>query len=118
MGGFAATAEERGARFGLWRSAAHAGLACSHWWLAPAWPNIVDRFITALPDPADPHWRVSQAGRLALMANYPSESDRKVLRKALLRQPWSLESEVAASVVEAGIGLLRRSSGVPTADTE
>jgi len=36
LSAFGAQAEERGVRFGFARTAAHGGLACSHWWGHPA----------------------------------------------------------------------------------
>jgi hypothetical protein len=41
LGGIAASAERRGLDFALLRAAAHGGLACSHWWGTPWWPDIV-----------------------------------------------------------------------------
>lgn len=45
LGGIAASAERHGLDFALLRAAAHGGLACSHWWGTPWWPDIVNEFI-------------------------------------------------------------------------
>lgn len=57
---FGAQAENRGTRFGFARTAEHGGLACSHWWGHPHWPALVDRFMTALGNPADDHVAVDR----------------------------------------------------------
>lgn len=56
LAAFICQAEGRGVGFAFRRAAAHGGLACRHWWGHPGWPEVVDRFIRALDDPADPHW--------------------------------------------------------------
>ena len=56
LSAFAVQAEQRGARFGFARVAAHGGLACSHWWGHPRWPAQVDKLMKALDNPADDHW--------------------------------------------------------------
>jgi hypothetical protein len=50
LGGMAELAEERSNHFAFWRTAAHGGLACRHWWGTPTWPALVDRFLTTLDD--------------------------------------------------------------------
>jgi hypothetical protein len=52
LGGFAKQAADRGARFGLALAAAHGAAACPHWWGHPRWPDLVDRLMRALDDPA------------------------------------------------------------------
>ncbi|MFS8102087.1 hypothetical protein LFM09_33675 [Lentzea alba] len=56
LGAVAVLAEERSTRFAFERAAAHGGLACRHWWGTPTWPQLVDRFTTAVDDASDPHW--------------------------------------------------------------
>lgn len=56
LGTVAIQAEEHSAHYAFRRAAAHGGLACRHWWGTPTWPRLVDRFLTALDDPTDPHW--------------------------------------------------------------
>ena len=64
LSAFAAQAEDRGARFGFLRTAAHGGLACSHWWGHPHWAAQVEQFMKALGNPADDHWvPVASTGR-------------------------------------------------------
>jgi hypothetical protein len=48
LGGFARQAADRGARFGMARTAAHGALACPHWWGHPRWPDLVDRLLLGL----------------------------------------------------------------------
>lgn len=106
MGGFATTAEEHGVRYAFWRAAGHGGLACRHWWGTPSWPGLVDRFMHALDSPDDPHWR-DGAHWQALAGAAPTQAvDRAGLRRLLMRRPWTLDSDTAQWVVDAGIGFL------------
>lgn len=105
---FAATAEDIGARHALSRAAVHAGLACRHWWGAPAWSTLVDRFIRALDDPDDPHWGPDPASlRIRLVPEPAQVIDRARLRQLLLDEPWQLEATTARWIINAGIGFLR-----------
>jgi hypothetical protein len=107
LGGFAATAEDRGARYAFLRAAAHGGLACPHWWGTPGWPTLVGRFVRALDAPDEPHWRGETRWDMHLRAAPPQVADRAHLRRLLLREPWNLDAETAQWVVDAGIGFLR-----------
>jgi hypothetical protein len=62
LGGFAKQAADRGAQFGLALAAAHGALGCPHWWGHPRWPDLVDRLLIVLDDPANEHR--GQAGSL------------------------------------------------------
>ena len=107
LGGFAVTAEHRGARHALWRAATHGGLTCRHWWGTPTWPPLVDRFLHALDHPDDPHWGNDAISRKRPRTEPAQATDRAHLRHVLLGQPWSLEPEAAQWIVQAGIGFLR-----------
>jgi hypothetical protein len=83
LSALAAQAEDRGARFGFLRTAAHGGLACSHWWGHPHWPAQVEQFMKALGNPADDHWGPSGEYR----ARLPAEpADVRVRRGPRLRR--------------------------------
>jgi hypothetical protein len=73
---FAVQAEEHGVRFGFARTAAHGGLACSHWWGHPHWPAQVDQFMRVLSDPADDHWGPGGEYRANLPAEPAGVADR------------------------------------------
>jgi hypothetical protein len=107
LGGFARQAAERGARFGMARTAAHGALACPHWWGHPRWPDLVDRLLLALDDPADRHWGPAGEFRKHLPPEPPVVSDRKLLRQVLRSRPWDLSSESATWLITAGIRYLR-----------
>lgn len=107
LGGFAKQAAERGARFGFARTAAHGAVACPHWWGHPRWPDLVDKLLLALDDPADGHWGQEGESRRRLLPEPPDVADRKLLRQVLRSRPWDLSSESAAWLVSAGIGYLR-----------
>ncbi len=72
LGGFAKQAADRGAQFGLARTAAHGALACPHWWGHPRWPDLVDRLLIVLDDPANEHWGQGGELRRCLPAERPS----------------------------------------------
>jgi hypothetical protein len=103
LGGFAAQAEHRGARYGFVRTAAHGALACSHWWGHPHWPDLVTRFMRALDDPADMHWGENSELRANLPLEPAEVADRRRLRRILLSRPWELGKETAEWLVDAGI---------------
>ena len=84
---FAVLAEERGARSGFTRVAAHGGLACSHWWGHPHWPVQVDQFMKALGNPADDHWGPVGEHRTRLPAEPDDVADRARLRRLRCRGP-------------------------------
>jgi hypothetical protein len=107
LGGFAATAERRGARFALYRAAAQGGLACPHWWGTPTWPELVRTFVHVLDDPGHSHWGPDGSWRSRLPPEPAQVADRVRLRAILLNRPWDLEAEAAEWVVDAGIGYLR-----------
>jgi hypothetical protein len=107
LGGFAKQAADRGARFGLALAAAHGAAACPHWWGHPRWPDLVDRLMRALDDPADDHWGQDGEFKKRLLPEPPTMADRKMLRQVLRSRPWDLSSESAAWLVSAGIGYLR-----------
>jgi hypothetical protein len=100
---FGAQAEDYGVRFGFKRTAAHGGLACSHWWGHPRWPTQVDRFMKALDNPADDHWGSEGEHRVGLSAEPPDVGDRTRLRRLLLSRPWDLSTDAAQWLVHAGI---------------
>ena len=106
LGGIAASDERRGLDFALLRAAAHGGLACSHWWGTPWWPDIVTEFLARLEDPDHPHLgQGSHQARVA--ATQPAEVvDRCQLRRLLLDAPEALSDEGAAFCVAAGIGFI------------
>lgn len=104
IGGFARQAPDRGARFSLARAAAHGAASCRHWWGHPRWPDLVDRLLLALDDPADDHWGQDGKFRKRLSPEPSVVADRKLLRRVLRTRPWDLSSESAAWLVSAGIG--------------
>ncbi|WP_158854484.1 hypothetical protein [Saccharothrix deserti] len=107
LGTVAIQAEEHSAHFAFRRAAAHGGLACRHWWGTPTWPRLVDRFLTALDDPTDPHWG-PDGERFSRLPTRPARiKDNNGLRKLLLRHPWKLDTASADYLVTAGIGYLR-----------
>lgn len=100
---FAVQAEERGARSGLTRVAAHGALACPHWWGHPHWPARVGQFMTALDNPADDHWGPGGDGKARLPAEPADLTDRAHLRRALLSRPWELSADAAQWLADADI---------------
>ena len=114
LGGFAATAERRGARFALYRAAAHGGLACPHWWGTSTWPELVRTFVRALDDPGHSHWGPDGTSRTRLAHEPAQVADRGGLQRFLLHRPWDLEPDAAQWIVSAGIGYLgARLPGLP-----
>ena len=107
LSAFAAQAEDRGARFGFLRTAAHGGLACSHWWGHPHWLARVGRFMEALDNPADDHWGPGGDYRARLPAEPADIADRARLRRLLLSRPWELCTDTAHWLVRAGIRYAR-----------
>ncbi|MEV8397249.1 hypothetical protein [Streptomyces niveus] len=107
LGGFAGQMEERGVRFGLLRTACHGALACSRWWKHPAWPALVERYVSVLDNPTDPHWGPGGEWRTRLGAEPHSVQDRAGLRATLLKGPWRLDSSAATWVTDSGIGYTR-----------
>jgi hypothetical protein len=89
------------------RGLARQALACPHWWGHPRWPDLVDRLLLALDNPADEHWGPDGEFRKRLPPEPPVVADRKLLRQVLRSRPWDLGSESAAWLVRAGIGNLR-----------
>ena len=85
------------------RTAAHGGMACSHWWGHPRWPTQVERFMKALGDPDDDHWGPGSKYRAELPAEPVDVADRARLRHLLLSQPWSMSTDAAQWLVDAGI---------------
>ena len=83
LGGFAKQAADRGAQFGLARTAAHGALACPHWWGHPRWPDLADRLLIVLDDPANEHWGQGGELRRRLPAEPSIVADRKLLRRVL-----------------------------------
>jgi hypothetical protein len=100
---FGAQAENHGVRFGFVRTAAHGGLACSHWWGHPYWPAQVDWFMKALDNPADAHWGEDAKFRAELPAEPADVADHARLRRLLLSRPWELSTDAAQWLVRAGI---------------
>ncbi|MFI8349325.1 hypothetical protein [Streptomyces sp. NPDC085596] len=106
LGAFAGQMEEKGVRFGLLRTACHGALACSRWWAHPAWPELVERFVTVLDSVEDPHWGPSGEWRKKLSSEPPSIQDRGSLRTLLLQSPWKLDNRAAEWITGAGIGYI------------
>ncbi len=107
LGGFARQATDQGARSSFARAAAHGALSCTHWWGHPRWPDLVEKLMLVLDDPADAHWGQDGKFRMRLPPEPATVADRKQLRRVLLVAPWNLSSESAAWLVDAGIGYLR-----------
>jgi hypothetical protein len=106
LGGIAASAERHGLDFALLRAAAHGGLACSHWWGTPWWPDIVTEFLARLEDPYHLHWGKDR-NRYARLPAEPAEvADRRQLRRLLLDAPEALSDKGADFCVAAGIGFI------------
>jgi hypothetical protein len=107
LGGFAGSAKRGGARFALYRAAAHGGLACPHWWGTPTWPELVRTFIRTLDDPGHSHGGPDGSRRIRLSREPAQVADRVGLQRVLLSRPWNLEPDAAQWIVDAGIGYLR-----------
>jgi hypothetical protein len=107
LGTVAVTAEDRSVHHAFWRAAAHGGPACRHWWGTPTWPGLVDRFLAALDNPADPHW--GQDGQwFSRLSPRPTQiKDNTGLRRLLTQHPWKLNTPSASYLVTAGIGFMR-----------
>ncbi|ORT92481.1 hypothetical protein UK99_21905, partial [Frankia casuarinae] len=107
MSGFLASVEDGGVGYAFWRAAAHGGLSCTHWWGAPNWPKIVDRFLHALDTPEDAHWRDTTRWE-EIIGTAPSQgADHDALRRLLTSKPWALTPETSQWVVRAGIRFFR-----------
>jgi hypothetical protein len=106
LGGIAASAERHGLDFALLRAAAHGGLACSHWWGTPWWPDIVSEFLARLEDPYHPHWGKDRNWYARLPTQPAEVADRRQLRRLLLDAPEALSDEGADFCVAAGIGFI------------
>ncbi|WP_328914441.1 MULTISPECIES: hypothetical protein [unclassified Streptomyces] len=106
LGGFAGQMEDKGVRFGLLRTACHGALACSSWWKHPAWPALVERYVSVLDRPTDPHWGPDGEWRTKLGAEPHSVQDRAALRTALLKAPWKLDESAAEWITNSGIRYL------------
>jgi len=96
-------------RFGFARTAAHGGLACSHWWGHPHWPTQVERFMKVLGSPADDHSGPGGEYRAGLPDEPADIADRARLRRLLLSRPWELSTDAAQWLVQAGIRYARAS---------
>jgi hypothetical protein len=106
LGGFVGQMEDRGVRFGLLRTACHGALACSRWWKHPAWPALVERYVSILDNPTDPHWGPGGEWRTKLGAEPHFIQDRAALRAMLLKAPWKLDDGAAEWITNSGIGYL------------
>lgn len=109
LGGFVGQMEDRGVRFGLLRTACHGALACSRWWKHPAWPAHVQRYVSVLDNPTDPHWGPGGERRTKLGAEPHSVQNRVALRASLLKAPWKLDDSAAEWITNSGIGYLSHS---------
>lgn len=106
LGAFTGQMESKGVRHGILYTAGHGALACDRWWGHPTWPARVDRFISVLDTPADPHWG-TDGERLKRLGPEPAAlQDRAALRGTLLRTPWELEAQTAEWIADSGIGYL------------
>ena len=76
-----------------------AAATCRHWWLAPDWPQLVDRFVGQLDDP-----RCAAGDPRALDCERPLP-DRGQLRRQLLDGPDRLSSQAAEFCARSGVGL-------------
>jgi hypothetical protein len=103
LGGIAASAERHGLDFALQRAALHGGLACTHWWGTPWWPDIVAGFLARLDDPRHPHWGDGGKWYVPLPAQPAELADWRRLRALLLDAPEALPEEAAEFCVDAGI---------------
>ncbi|GGU52511.1 hypothetical protein GCM10010211_16150 [Streptomyces albospinus] len=113
LGRFTGQMEEKGVRFGLLYTACHGALACSRWWAHPTWPDRVERFITVLDSPTDPHWGPDGDRRKQLEAEPAAVRERGTLRAVLLRSPWKLGRDAAEWITDAGIGYMASTEGAP-----
>ena len=104
--GMAASAERHGLDFALQRAAAHGGLACSHWWGTPWWPDIVTKLLARLEDPDHSHWGKDRDWYARLPTQPAEVADRRQLRRLLLDAPEALSDEGAAFCIAAGIGFI------------
>ncbi|MGO9078607.1 MAG: hypothetical protein ACLQDY_06140 [Streptosporangiaceae bacterium] len=110
LSAFVYQGEDRGIGFAFCRAAAHGGLACRHWWGHPAWTRLVGRFLRALDDSGDSPWGPEGQFRARLRPEPPAVRDRAALRRTLLHQPWTLDTDSAQWIVSAGIGYLRHAA--------
>lgn len=86
--------------------ALQAARGAEQWWGHPSWPALVYRFLAALDDPADEHWR----GQREACGTEPAAlHERDHARTILLRTPWQLDRDTADWIVRSGIGYLRSS---------
>jgi hypothetical protein len=106
LGGIAASAERHGLDFALQRAAAHGGLACSHWWGTPWWPDIVTELLARLEDPDHSHWGEDRDWYARLPTQPAEVADRRQLRRLLLDAPEALSDEGADFCIAAGIGFI------------
>jgi hypothetical protein len=104
LGGITRSAERHGLDVALQRAAVHGGLACSHWWGTPWWPDIVAEFIARLGNPQHPHWGEGGEWYARLPPQPPEVIDWRRLRALLLDAPEPLSEESAEFCVAAGIG--------------
>lgn len=95
--------ERDGSVFALKRAAAHGAGACGHWWGHPKWPGLVEVFLTALDDPAHPHWGDEGQLHARLRSEPETVGDRARLRDLLLTKPWLLDADASAWLVHAGL---------------
>jgi hypothetical protein len=117
LGGFAGQMEDRGVRFGLLRTACHGALACSSWWRHPAWPALVERYVSVLDNPTDPHWGSDGEWRTKLGAEPHSMRDRAALRATLLKAPWKLDDSAAEWITNSGLRYVSHPPAAPSPTT-
>lgn len=100
------SAERDGGRFTVLRAALHGGLACSHWWGTPWWPDIVREFIEVINDPDSAHW--TDWRPYSVVEPKPSQVQRDDdLMALLLDRPENLTTDAAGWCLESGIGDMR-----------
>jgi hypothetical protein len=75
---------------------------CSRWWLAPAWPGLVDEFLRRVEDPN--RWRDPALTEHVQRLGPPPEMLH--LRRLLLAGPDRLSGGTAVYCLRAGIGAL------------
>jgi hypothetical protein len=115
--GFVGQMEGRGVRFGLLRTACHGALACSHWWKHPAWPTLVERYVSVLDIPTDPHWGPDGEWHAKLGTEPDSMRDGTVLAAMLLKTPWKLDDSAAEWITNSGFRYTSPTSEAPTSTT-
>jgi len=114
LGGLLVEADTLAVSGSLWRAALHGVLACSHWWGAPSWPQLVDSCVAAAFNADHEYWsRYGHQHRdLPLLPDQIGSPE--AMRTMLLDHPWKLSDASASWLIRLGIGFLRRWLATPT----